>query len=242
MEYLFNIGNTNTQYAALVEGQLGEVRYCRTAELDFERFAADDGLIVSTVVPAIRSRFGQRRVFDLGIGHAAAAGLDLSKVDASTLGADRLANAIMLARSPERLPAVAIDFGTAITLEVVDRDRCFRGGAILPGRALMRRALHSGTAQLPELPLVEQLPGEPGRDTAGSMLFGIDRGAVGAVRELLAVLENEFGSDLRKVATGGDAGFFCRAMPELEPASETFTLDGLLAAYRAFCCKSPFFA
>ncbi|MGE4564360.1 MAG: type III pantothenate kinase [Victivallaceae bacterium] len=237
MEYLFNIGNTNTQYAALAGGELGAVGYCRTAELDFERFAADDVLIVSTVVPAIRSRFGGREVFDLGIAHAAAAGLDLSKVDASTLGADRLANAIMLARSPERLPAVAIDCGTAITLEIVDRDRCFRGGAILPGRILMRRALHAGTAQLPELPLAERLPSEPGRDTAGSMLFGIDRGAVGAVRELLAVLEHEFGPGLRKVATGGDAGFFCRALPELEAAPETFTLDGLLAAYRAFCCK-----
>jgi len=234
MEYLFNIGNTHTQFAALTGEGIDEVRYCRTDELDFTDFSADDMLIVSTVVPAVRAKFGGRNIFDLGIGHAAAAGLDLSKADASTLGADRLANAIMLAQSPERLPAVSIDFGTAISMEIVDRDRCFRGGAILPGRVLMRRALHRGTAQLPELPLVDRLPDSPGCDTAGSMLFGIDRGVVGAVRELLAVLESEFGAGLYKVATGGDAGFFVRALPELEPAPETFTLEGLLAAYRFF--------
>ncbi len=234
MEYLFNIGNTHTQFAALRGDTIGAVRYCRTDGLDFDVFAPDDVLIVSTVVPAVRAKFGSRRVFDLNISHAAAAGLDLSMVDASTLGADRLANAIMLAQSPERLPAIAIDFGTAITIEIVDRDRRFRGGAILPGRALMRRALHSGTAQLPGLPLAEAVPEEPGRNTAESMLFGIDRGAVGAVRELVTVLEKIHGADLRKIAVGGDSAFFRRALPGLEEAPEIFTLGGLLAAYRSF--------
>ena len=66
------------------------------------------------------------------------------------------------------LPAVSIDFGTAITFEVLEEDGNFTGGAILPGRQLMRHALHDHTALLPLVPLTESLdalPQKAGKNT-----------------------------------------------------------------------------
>ncbi len=229
---LLNIGNSHTQMAEYSNGRMGPVRQIATAELSPEMLPEDHPIAAASVVPQIRERLRNRSIFFLENRHAAAAGLRLDCVDASTLGADRLANAIELVQQ-RQLPAVTIDFGTAITLELVDENACFRGGAIAPGRMLMRRALHAGTAQLPELPIAAEIPRTVGIDTASSMRFGIDRGAIGMVREWLRTLNDGRALPCRVIAVGGDAPFFCAEVPELIPGGEDFTLRGVLAAYRA---------
>ncbi len=229
---LLNIGNSHTQMAEYCHGRMGPVRQIPTAELTPDMLPAALPVAAASVVPEIRTRFRGRSVFFLENRHAAATGLRLDCVDASTLGADRLANAIELVQR-RQLPAMTIDFGTAITLELVDENACFRGGAIAPGRMLMRRALHTGTAQLPSLPIAAAAPRAAGVDTASSMCFGIDRGVLGMVREWLRILNDERPRPCRIIAVGGDAPFFCAELPELIPGGADFTLRGLLAAYRA---------
>lgn len=228
---LLNIGNSHTQMAEYGKGRMGVIRKIPTAELTPEMLPAGLPAAAASVVPEAAERLRGRSVFFLENRHAAAAGLRLGCVDASTLGADRLANAIELVRRG-CLPAATVDFGTAVTLELVDGNACFRGGAIAPGRTLMRRALHSGTAQLPFLESAVKIADTVGTDTASSVSFGVDRGIVGMVREWIQTVNARYGA-VRCIAVGGDAPFFRDSLPELIQGDADFTLRGLLAAYLA---------
>ena len=120
------------------------------------------------------------------------------------MGIDRLAAAVGAnpLRRPET-PAIVVDFGTAITVDLVTAEGEFAGGAILPGLRMQARSLHQGTASLPEItlelegassqdaagpivPLGSRSPAAVGTSTEGAIAAGIYWGGVGAVRELIA--------------------------------------------------------
>jgi type III pantothenate kinase len=105
------------------------------------------------------------------------------------VGVDRLA-AALAANAIRRTdtPAIVIDFGTAITVDLVASDGGFEGGAILPGVMTSAEALHAQTDALPvvRLPLEGKSPPAVGTDTTGAIRSGLYWGAVGAVRELIA--------------------------------------------------------
>lgn len=227
---VFNVGNTNVQSALWDGASFSGLDVVPTASFDSSSIPEGGACAVASVVPSLDGLFRERGAFLLS--PASRCGLDLSKMDVSTIGADRLANAIALAAGG-RLPAVCVDFGTAITFEILDEAPALLGGAILPGRNLQRRALNERTAKLPFADISTALPAMPGRNTMGAIALGVDLGVVGAVRELLASTASFFpGRALRAVACGGDAPFFLRAMPGLfEPGGDFFTLSGLVKAW-----------
>ena len=103
-------------------------------------------------------------------------------------GIDRLLNAVAAncLREPSQ-PVLIVDSGTATTIDAVNADGDFLGGAILPGFELCARALHHYTALLPLIPL-DELTVEPpavGTNTRAAMQSGLFWGQVGAVKELL---------------------------------------------------------
>jgi type III pantothenate kinase len=99
------------------------------------------------------------------------------------VGPDRLLGAWAASRLYSS-PVVVVDLGTATTLDAVDADGVFLGGAILPGLGLAADALAQGTARLPRVALA--LPEEAiGTDTEGALQSGIVIGHLGAVRELV---------------------------------------------------------
>jgi pantothenate kinase type III len=101
----------------------------------------------------------------------------------STVGSDRLAAAAGVIAAGNR-EAIIVDAGTAITVDTLS-ERGFLGGAIFPGRDLLCRVLHEGTAALP---LVSDRGGAvepPGRNTKEAILAGVRWGVIGAVRELV---------------------------------------------------------
>ena len=103
------------------------------------------------------------------------------------VGVDRLLDAVAANRLRDpRRPAVVIDVGTAITVDLVAADGAFCGGAILPGIAMSARALHEFTDLLPlsEMSELQSPPPPLGTDTAAAMRAGLFWGAVGAIREL----------------------------------------------------------
>lgn len=103
------------------------------------------------------------------------------------VGIDRLLDAVAanMLRAPGR-PAVVVDVGTAITVDLVSADGAFCGGAILPGIAMSARALAEFTDLLPQVDIADL--GEPpplvGKSTAQAMRSGLFWSAAGAVREL----------------------------------------------------------
>ena len=232
---VINIGNTNTQWVKVGNDNefITQVNTLSTAAWQEDvtllpQVAEDCQVWVACVVPQAKECLLQKKYYwqlkFVDVDSAERAGVDFSQMESSTLGADRIANAAAMLEYP--LPAANFDCGTAITMEVLDENRSFIGGAIMPGRKLMRKSLAQGTAALPEIPLAEIVPDAVGRNTVQAMTLGIDRGAVGMVREMIAVVKTCGVRTL--LVSGGDAPFFCKALPELQAAGKDFTLRGII--------------
>ena len=239
MRLLLNIGNTHTQIAPETELGVGEISILDSSRL-LEVLPAflqrqDEPqcrLLAACVVPALRQAlqecFGERIAF---VSCNAYPNLDFSGYDTTTLGADRIANVAAAAHCCGGAPVLVLDCGSAITSEAVAHGTLFRGGVILPGRALQRRALAAFTAQLPEIPMDEDIPTPFGTNTAQAIKAGIDLGLLGAVREIIARTRNmpEFAT-CSVLAVGGDAQFFIRNIPGLIAGPADFTLQGVRLA------------
>ena len=112
MIFLMNIGNTNTQTGLYSGGTISGIRTLPTKEIDSSIIPDGISCAASTVVPAVRKKLSARNIFWLD--GTCRTGLNMHLVDIATLGSDRIANIIRLADT-SALPAVCLDFGTAIT-------------------------------------------------------------------------------------------------------------------------------
>ncbi len=155
-----------------------------------------------------------------------------------TLGADRIANA-MGAASFAPMPCIVVDFGTAVTFDVLvageERPR-FIGGVIAPGLGAMVQYLGRNTALLPALE-----PGKPeraiGLSTAEALHSGSYHGYCGLVRSILSALSAELDEKPCVIATGGDAALLADWLPEIDRVCPSLTFTGLeLAAHMSSSC------
>jgi type III pantothenate kinase len=143
-----------------------------------------------------------------------------------TIGTDRIANAVA-ARHLFGCPAIAIDFGTATTFDVVDAKGRFIGGVIAPGISALADYLHEKTAQLPRIRLQEPRS-TIGRSTVEAMQVGTMVGYRGLIREVLHGIRKQLGDDsVKTVATGGYARRVIRHLPEIDRFHPHLTLEGL---------------
>ena len=130
--------------------------------------------------------------------------LDVRLERPDMVGVDRLIDAVAANRLRSACrPAVVVDVGSAITVDLVSVDGAFCGGAILPGIAMSARALYEFTDLLPLLDMSELAEPPPalGTHTVAAMRSGLFWGAVGAVRELIAQLTA--GAEADVFLTGG---------------------------------------
>jgi type III pantothenate kinase len=153
------------------------------------------------------------------------------KVDApDKVGLDRLFNAVAAnLRRPKRSAAVVVDAGSAVTVDVVDPQGAFRGGAIFPGVRLMAKALHDYTAQLP-LVAIDRAEPPPGTSTAQAIRVGVLHALQGGVARLLAAYSSQYTDGMIVYLTGGDASLLADARPGFgEPcvAWPEMTLEGI---------------
>jgi type III pantothenate kinase len=143
------------------------------------------------LVDWLRAHRGGERVVLLAAGDLP---LEVKLPRPDMVGVDRLLDAVAAnrLREPGR-PAVVVDVGSAITVDLVSAEGAFLGGAILPGIAMSARALHEFTDLLPEIDMAE-LEGPPpalGTATEPAMLSGLFWGAVGGIRELIEQLSRD---------------------------------------------------
>ena len=126
-------------------------------------------------------------------------------------GPDRLL-AAWTAATTHGTPVIVIDLGTATTIDAVDGDGFFLGGAILPGLSLAADALAEGTARLPRVEL--DLPDDAiGSDTMAALQSGVVIGHIGAVREIAIRMHARMalpsgtagGAEVRVIISGGHA-------------------------------------
>jgi len=157
-------------------------------------------------------------------------GIDYPKPN--SIGPDRLANAVA-AKLHFGAPVVVVDFGTAVTFDVVNSRGNYVGGIIAPGLAAMTDYLHEKTALLPKIE-ISDIKTSIGKSTKEAMLVGAVHGYRGLVRELIGNLKSELGAKkLPVVATGGYAKLIAAKLPEISAVVPNLTLEGLRLVWQA---------
>jgi len=132
------------------------------------------------------------------------------------VGVDRLLAAVAVnrVRAPHT-PAITVDAGTAITVDLVESDGAFAGGAIAPGLALAASSLHGGAPQLPELQVTVAPPWRLGKSTEEALAAGIFWGTAGGIAELVRRVEPTSAEPAELYVTGGDAAVLRGALAEM---------------------------
>jgi len=187
-----------------------------------------DAVIICSVVPEKSELF--RKFFDGNhrvhfLDSTSPLGMDIDYPNPLQIGADRLANAAgVLTR--HRVPAIIIDFGTAVTFDVISAKPAYCGGVIAPGLGAMSGYLSRKTALLPEIDLVEP-SSAIGKSTVHAMQVGAVFGYRGLVREIIIRICSELDGKPAIIATGGDAALIARGMEEIDSVDPDITLDGL---------------
>lgn len=199
------------------------------------RTAGLDSVISSVVPPATRRYAGAlRRITGkepVIIGESEIPGLRVDFPDPSSIGPDRLANA-MAVRTYYGTPAVVVDLGTATTFDVIGSEGEYLGGAIAPGVWTSSEELFRRAARLSRVELV--IPDRAiGKTTEESLCSGIALGTAGMVDSLVRRIAAELGSEPRVVATGGMASLIGPACESVEVVDEWLTLQGLRLIHEA---------
>ncbi|MFH1457749.1 MAG: type III pantothenate kinase [Candidatus Omnitrophota bacterium] len=192
------------------------------------RFEPRDAIVCSVVPWATRqlkrslSQVGIRPII---IGKDIAAPIKNLYRNPQQVGQDRLVNAYAAWRL-YGTAAVIVDFGTAITFDVISKDREYLGGLILPGLKMSLGALAKGTALLPELTL--SAPREfIGRDTKSSMHSGVVYGFASLTDRLILKIKKKIGKGTVAIGTGGDIGLMARYCKEIDKVDRYLSLKGL---------------
>ncbi|MCE9517960.1 MAG: type III pantothenate kinase [Verrucomicrobia bacterium] len=231
---LIDVGNGRTKFGLATRNEILQQRDAPTPSLGSDSLRAllkdwnYDHITCSSVVPQVteilRAFFGVKL---LVLRHDVKMGIGVKYPKPETIGPDRLANAVALAQI-YGAPGIVIDFGTAVTFDIVDADACYVGGVIAPGLRLMTDYLHERTALLPRVELSEPLS-VIGKSTEQAILAGAAIGYRGMIHGLLNALKKELGNParLRVIATGGDAAWIASGIPEIESVDADLTLQGL---------------
>lgn len=232
MNLIFDIGNTRAKVALFDGGRMGDCgTFPSSAVAEMEAYV-DTLCRHYPVQRAIASVVGeepdwnrilpqslQTRLHRLSSASNLPFAIDYGTPE--TLGSDRLAVVCgARTRYPEGALTV-VDAGSCITIECVDAENVYRGGAILPGLRMKLRAMHEHTAKLPLLELRPDIP-VTGRSTEECMLSGV----VNATVFELEGFVNAMGAR-RVLLTGGDAQLLGSRMNAPVEICPTLLLEGL---------------
>jgi type III pantothenate kinase len=232
---LVDVSNSFTKLAFASRARVGRTMRISTAELSTRRLnqilrtGGARTIVACSVVPKknreIEQAAGNRRI--IWLTPKVRLNVRIDYPNPSSIGPDRLANAVAVTElyGP---PAVVIDFGTAVTFDIVSADRGYIGGVIAPGLEAMTKFLYDRTALLPRISLREPRRAV-GKSTYQAMLAGAIFGYRGLVREILGrIVREQFPKKrLHVVATGGYARLIARQLPEVGAVHENLTLEGL---------------
>ena len=195
-----------------------------------ERFFRIDSVIVSSVVPELNDTFMQMcktllKVTPLFVDHTFDFGLKIKYEPITAAGTDRLINASAAVEKYGR-PVIVCSFGTATTIDAVNADGEYLGGAIAPGMNTLAEALHLKTSKLPQV-AIEKPESVIGRTTVDSIRSGVFFGYIGLVEGIIRGMFDELGNTPKVVATGGFAKTIVENCDLINTVDENLMLDGL---------------
>ena len=200
-----------------------------------------DGIGISSVVPnltqvytaMVKKYFHKKPMI---VSASLNLGIKIHYDDPKSLGADRICNAIA-GYSHYGGPLIIVDFGTAITYDVVASNGDYLGGVIAPGIKTSAFSLHKRTAQLPRLNGTKlSLPDAViGSNTISSMQTGIFLGAIDAAVGMTDRIQKELHKHQFKkatvIATGGFSAFAAEHTKIIQHVEPMLVLDGIRLIY-----------
>jgi type III pantothenate kinase len=244
-----DIGNTTTDFA-LFQSETFMVKHLKVSSSSFEEdspvlnglleelkkaSSKIEGCIVSSVIPSLNKITSQKvssfyDVNPLFLTWQDCLGINTSLKQPNKIGHDRLANVIGTLYL-YGYPSIIIDFGTAITFDVLTNTGDYVGGIIVPGVDLCAESLWTKTAQLPKFKIEKPLD-VVGKDTISCMQSGIFYGFKELINGLIKEICTEQGfDDLRLIVTGGGFYLFEGELEGNVIFDEFLTLKGLNIAY-----------
>jgi type III pantothenate kinase len=249
MLLVVDVGNTQTHFGVFGDTDDGLAEHWRFATVrDSTRdelgavlsnllalrglaFKDIDASIVSSTVPQLSLEWGAMAERYLGqemlvVAPTIRTGMPIRYDNPHEVGADRLANAVA-AYERVRGSCVVVDFGTAITYDVISSDGEYLGGIITPGAEISIDALYDRAAKLPKVEL--QAPRTLiGKSTVDAIRSGIVYGFAGQVEAIVRRLRAELGPDTTVIATGGLAQVLVPFVREtIDEVDDLLTLIGL---------------
>jgi type III pantothenate kinase len=221
-----NRNSTALEYAVLIKTVL------ELNGLDKHTF---EGGIISSVVPSVTNMVKSAIEKLTGkppliVGPGTKTGLKINLDNPAQLGCDRVADAVAAIQCYP-CPIIIIDMGTATTISVVDGEKNFIGGMIMPGLRISAETLSSRTSQLPQISL-DPPKKSIGRNTTDCMRSGIILGCAATIDGAISHIEEELGQSCTVVCTGGHAGIvapFCKREIIID---DTLLLKGMMYIYQ----------
>src|SRR3954469_18435446 len=193
-------------------------------------FGDIDASIVSSTVPQLRPEWTATARRYLGhemlvVGPGLKTGMPIRYDNPREIGPDRLVNAVA---GYARLggPCVVVDFGTAVTDDVVSADGGYLGGVIFPGVERSREALSARAAALPKIDLIEPRT-LIGKSTVDAIRSGVLFGFAAMVDGIVARLREQLGAETKALATGGLASLVVPYCDSIGFVDDELTLPGL---------------
>ena len=222
MIFAIDVGNTNIVLGCIENGEISNIVRIQTNTREtpaeyaiklrqlFEVFGIDSrgfgGAIISSVVPSVTEALKEavKKLTGLDcmvVGPGMRTGMNVRIDDPGTLAGDLVVGSVA-AMNFYGSPAIVLDMGTATTMVVIDQNRCYRGGAILPGVKLSYAALAAGTSLLPDISIA---PPKKciATNTVDSMRSGAVFGTAAMLDGMIDRMEAELGYPCTVIATGG---------------------------------------
>ena len=186
--------------------------------------------IVSSTVPELRAQWTEMAARYLGhempvVGPGLRTGMALRYDNPREIGPDRLVNAVA-AHARFDGACVVVDFGTAVTYDVVSAGGEYLGGIIFPGVEISLEALTERAAALPKIDLTPPRV-LIGKSTVDAIRSGVIYGYAAQVDGIVTRLRGELGPDTAAIATGGLAASIVPHCQTIDEIDDLLTLTGL---------------
>lgn len=239
-----DVGNTSTEFALIDAGRIRSTLRVATRELDKEEVTQIqkrlpgknvEAVIVTSVVPG-RNDDLMRWSADAWRSPARLVGKDLAPPirncykNPKQVGMDRLMNAVAV-HETYGADTIVLDFGTAITFDVVSAKGEYLGGVIAPGIEISLQALFERTALLPKAKLTKP-KAVIGRDTEESIRSGCSYGIGGLCDRIVDEINRSMKRKFRVVATGGYARYMAQYCKSIETIEPDLVLKGIWSTYQ----------
>ena len=240
-----DVGNTSVDFCLFKDGRMsGRTRL--TTGKDWKAFTRKIrpyrnrilGCVVSSVVPAVmpslkRALAREIRVTPHVIGENIRVPISNRYRKPKQVGSDRLVNALA-GFTTYGGPLLIIDFGTALTFDLINRRGDYLGGVIMPGPQIWLDSLAERTALLPRMVLhdpIRKTPALPGRTTEESVRAGALFGYAVLCEGMITHFKKQYGRRVRVMACGGQAKMIARYCKQIRYVDDTLTLRGLYLTY-----------